>query len=73
MNVEDNSEEVLNNEYVETTENTPDATNIKEEEQDTKTVLDSIHPITNGVQVREEIVENGNKLIPTSVILLTNY
>ena len=47
-NVEENSEEIIVNEYVETTNNTPNTTKIKEEEeQDTKTILDSIHPITN--------------------------
>ena len=34
LNAEDNSEEVLNNEYVKNAKNTPAASHIKEEEQD---------------------------------------
>ena len=63
-----NLEEIVDNEYVETTENMPTASYIKEEEQDMKELLNCIHPVTNEMQVTEEIVENDNKFVTTSVI-----
>ena len=63
-----NLEELVNNEYVETTDNTPTISHIKEEDQDTKELLNGLHPVTNGMQATEEIVDNDNKFVTTSVI-----
>ena len=61
-------EEVVDNEYVETANNMPTISHIKEEDQDTKESLNDLHPVTNGIHVTEEIVENDNKSVTTSII-----
>ena len=65
-----NLEEVVDNEYVETTDNTPTASHIKEEDQDTKELLNGFHLVTNGMQVTEEMLDNDNKFVTTSVITI---
>ena len=39
-----------------------------EEDQDTKELLNGFHLVTNGMQVTEEMLDNDNKFVTTSVI-----
>ena len=71
-------------EYIETMENMPspvkkeDLTakaNLEEvvdneEDQDTKELLNGFHLVTNGMQVTEEMLDNDNKFVTTSVITI---
>ena len=70
LTAEANLEEVVNNEYVETTDNTPTTSHIKEEDQDTKELLNGFHLVTNGMQVTEEMLDNDNKFVTTSIITI---
>ena len=68
-NSEIKTEEATLGEYVETADNIPGNTDVKEEEdQEMKSAIDNIQPVTNNVLTNMELVEKGNGFVPTSVI-----
>ena len=70
VNAEIRTEEATLGDNVETTVNISRNTYIKEEEdQEIRSAIDNIQPVTNNVEANVELMENGKGFRPTSIIM----